>query len=234
MKEKNRDILLKAIGQLPDFKVGKQVQWGRIEVELERQQRMENKIKSSLPEFCAPETLWAKIETRMREQHPVLSQAIEELPDYKAPAGSWRRILDELETSKKKVRRINIRIVTRVAAAVLLIVTIGVGIIKLKSRESDKKMIQEFMSTKDSEFNAEMNLGISSIYNPALCKSNPQICNTELFKSLDKQRTEIEGEIQDMEPLIKGGDPQLMKYYHRLVNEQVEIEKRMVKLIIES
>jgi len=234
MKEKNRDILEKAIGQLPDFKAGKRVQWGCIEAELERQQTMENKIKSSLPEFRAPETLWAKIDARMKAQHPVLSQAIEELPYYKAPADSWRRVQNELETSVKKVRSINIRIVTRVAAAVLLIVTIGLGIVEWKSRESDEKMILEFMSTKDSEFNSDMNLGINSIYNPALCKSNPQICETELFKSLEKQRTEIESEIKKMEPMIKDGDPQLMKYYHRLVNEQVEIEKRMVKLIIES
>jgi gas vesicle protein len=233
MKEKNRDILKRAIEQLPEFKAGKHIRWEQIAGKLERDSMMVSKLKNNLPQFSAPENLWEKIEIRMEAQSPVLSQAIEELPDFKAPADSWNRIKEKMETSANRARKINLRIVTKVAAAAIILVSIGLGSLHLKNRRPDNS-IQDFRSTESSGFPSEMNVGINSIYNPSLCKSNPQICDTELFKLLDQQRSEIEAEIQNMESMIKDGDPQLMKYYHRLVNKQVEIEKRMVKLIIES
>lgn len=73
-----------------------------------------------------------------------------------------------------------------------------------------------------------------SIWNPALCESNPKICNTVFFKELDKQLMDVKGELNLMEPVIQNGDPQMMKYYYRLVNLKVEIEKKMIKIIMES
>lgn len=230
MKEKNRNILKNAIEKLPEFNTAWKETWSRVEVAMVKKEEMEQKLKTGLPQYKAPEILWVKIEEKMKVQHPVLTNAVGVLPAYIAPADSWKRVNVILG---KQARVRHLKIFLRVAVAAIIIFSIGFGINrrKLKS-DNDFPVSAGFPAQLNN--GADYTFGLETVYNPALCKSNPQICSTELFKSLDKQRIEIEGEILNMEPMIKGGDPQFMKYYYRLVNEQVEIEKRMVRLIIES
>ena len=227
MSEKNRNILKHAITQLPGFKIRKPEIWGRIEKVLEKKEKMESALQSGLPHFHAPDALWEKVEAELQAQHPVLRKAISEMPVSTVPAGTWDKI--EILLDKQVSLRIRKRVffMAKMAASILVFMSIAYGI--LKYRENRKENL-----TRTTFERMELSNGIEAIYNPALCKSNPRVCQTELFKDLDRQREEIGKEINTMKTLINNKDPQMMKYYHRLVNERVEIEKRMVKLIIES
>lgn len=234
MKEKNGHILQKAIEHLPKFSMGNTDVWAGIEQELNH--RSVSKPDSpflKLSGYRAPKGLWEKLEARMDKQSPVLYTAIEELPVFATPDNSWNGIEAALSKSRtvrpKKVSSILIR----VSIAATIVFAIGLTVLVYSGRREPNFPVNWQINVNKGLQPGE-NAGIESIYNEALCRSNPQVCQTELFKNLDEQRDEIESEIETMKAMIHNKDPQLMKYYHRLVNEQVEIEKRMVKLILES
>ncbi|MGD2033415.1 MAG: hypothetical protein PVF73_00045 [Bacteroidales bacterium] len=233
MKERNRKIIKRAIRQLPEFEINRPEIWGRIESKLEIMGTQENKLKKNLPQFNAPTVLWNKIETKPEDRKSVLQRAVKDMPVYKAPAGNWKKIHRVLDRSSEKVLKINYSLIGRIAAAVIIVIAAWLGILKLNNREAENTMPED-NGFAGSDFSLDMGAGIKVIYNLAMCRSNPQICETELFRSLNQQRQEIENEIRNLETILRKNDPQLMKYYYRLVNEQVEIEKRMVRLIIGS
>lgn len=198
MKEKNPDILRKAIEDLPVFKVESQYLWEYIERQLPFDSIKEKGTLPKLPEFKAPESVWQKIEI----------------------------VLESAEISKK--RRITPILVKWSAAAAILILA---GYLSLNWFRNYNQQAKYFNA---SQTEIQEGHGIESIYNPALCNNNPQVCSTDLFKELDKQLNEINSELETMKPMIKGNDPQLLKYYYRLENEKAEIEKKMVKIIMQS
>jgi len=226
MKKKNTNILKKAIAELPEFRLNNPEIWPGIEDVLGK----DTKYSTKLPEYKAPENLWQKIEEKLAQQNPNLTNAIQNMPLYKAPVNTWEKIEHELDKNKRIGKGKELRLLIRISAAAILVLSVGVG---LWLRFGNKNTELERLQVKNIEIHQNGD-GIESIYNPALCKSNPQICNTDLFKSLDKELNEIKTEIETMKPMIKGNDPQLMKYYYRLENEKAEIEKRLVKIIMQS
>jgi hypothetical protein len=183
---------------------------------------------NQLPALKAPKGIWKVIEMNLKKHNSLNS-----LPEYKAPAIVWEMIEKELgkEVSLKRGRTIRLLLRTCAAAIILLMSLYSVRVIVNNNMHFNR--LQE-IKRKKSDINIEDETDFKSIYNPALCQSNPQICNTPLFKSLDFELNIIKSEIEEMKPLVKAGDPQLLKYYYRLVNERTEIEKRMVKLIMQT
>ena len=169
--------------------------------------------------------LWESIERQLDRK-----KIFYNLPEYKAPDALWNKVEQGLD--KRKIRRsfFSAHYLARIAAVIILFVSFGI-IIKY---EYGRKYLKEASYLEKPEAKTMNEPGIESIYNSALCKGNPQICNTPLFKSLDKQLNEVKGELDQMKPMIKNGDPQMMKYYYRLEKERVEVEKKMVKIIMES
>jgi len=203
MKEKNRHILKKAIGDMPTFKAQGLNFWEIFDngQNIEPITRFGNPI-SDLPQKIAPEGLWESIEARL------------------------------VKGSKTRQLR-SANYLARVAAAAVIILLIGSGLFFLKhqyTKESfpQRSEIKKIITDRNDDIDFE------SIWNPTLCESNPKICNTVFFKELDKQLMDVKGELNLMEPVIQNGDPQMMKYYYRLVNLKVEIEKKMIKIIMES
>lgn len=225
MKKKNTDILKKAIAELPEFRLNNPEIWPRIEDVL----RKESKFSVKLPEYKAPEGLWNTIEERLNQQVPQLNNAINDLPEQKAPEKIWKNIENELDKTILFRQKKLIPWIIRISAAAVITILVGYFSITWIVETSRRKTF--FSNSKTVESKEE---GFESIYNPALCKSNPQVCSTDLFKSLDNQLNDIKSEIESMKPLIKGNDPQLLKYYYRLENERAEIEKRLVKIIMQS
>jgi len=201
MKEKNRAILKKAIGQLPEYSLKK------------------------------PD-IWIKIENRLNETD--LDKYYLTLPVYKAPDNLWEKVEKELNKKRKLKQNYFFRLMIRISAAAVLILLVGYGILRWDRAKVKIEELQSNSKTEIFKMDNTDDSGIESIYNPALCQSNPQICSTDLFKSLDKELNDIKVEIEALKPMIKGNDPQIMKYYYRLVNERVEIEKRMVKIIMQT
>lgn len=223
MKEKNRNILKRAIDQLPDYHLKENNVWQKIEIDLSKSVD----VLSDLPRLKAPERTWVAIENKLNELESPLGKAISELPEYRAPAVAWKKI--EANLDRKRILPIRNRVffITKIAASVLVLISVAYGIFRYSQNNKEELARDTFESM---EFSA----GIEVIYNKAMCKSNPQICDTELFKSLDRELQELKQELEVLESFMKDDDPQMMKYYHRLVNERVEIEKRMIRLIIES
>jgi hypothetical protein len=118
---------------------------------------------------------------------------------------------------------------TSAAAIVFLLALYGIRVMV-----GDKVKDGQELRTEMPDMNNTEDTGFESIYNPAMCRSNPRICSTPIFKSLDNELNVIKAEIEEMKPMVKGGDPQLMKYYYRLINERTEIEKRLVRLILQT
>ena len=169
--------------------------------------------------------LWKGIEQRLDRK-----KIFDNLPEHKAPSGLWEKV--EQKLNKKPVHRslFSAYYVTRIAASIILLATIGM----LIKYEYIRRSLNEVSHIEKPDAKVMNALGLESIYNSSLCKGNPQICNTPLFKSLDKQLNEVKGELDQMKPMIQNGDPHMMKYYYRLEKERVEVEKKMVKIIMES
>ena len=90
------------------------------------------------------------------------------------------------------------------------------------------------MENQPVELNPAVDMGSSDII-LSQCEKLPEVCKTPLFIELHGQLKEIREEQQKLEQLLKNSqNPRLLKYYYRMENERVEIEKRLVKLFIES
>jgi|WetSurMetagenome_2_1015567.scaffolds.fasta_scaffold404651_2 hypothetical protein len=203
MKEKNQHILKKAIGELPAY-------------------QLEN-LK-----------FWEIFDNQQdKKNNPQFRNLLCDLPKYVAPEGLWKRVEYGLNNRPKNRQSSSFHFLTRVAAMIAIILSIGFGLISIRYRYAIKSLPDSGV-TKKFLTDSKDEMGIMSIWNPALCQGNPQICNTILFKALEKQLNEVKGEIGLMEPMIRNGDPQMMKYYYRLVNLRVEIKKKMVKIMMES
>ena len=160
-----------------------------------------------------------------------ISGTVDRMPEYKAPEGLWEKIELELDKPRLMHRR-SIPVLTRIAAGLLIVISIGLVLRFIKNNDTAGSL--KFSNLSENEIVPLEESEMISIYNPALCQTNPLICNTSLFKELGKQLDEVKGEIDLIGTLIRKDDPQMMKYYYRLENLRVEIEKKMVKLILES
>ena len=146
------------------------------------------------------------------------------------PEHVWAGIQEELDRKKEMpVSKINY---TWAAAAASVILITAFSIYLLVSRYSIKS--PETNYTEKENKIPETGIMNSSIYNPELCKNNPQICKSPVFIDLEKQLHEVKSELDLINGYMRTDDPQMMKYYYRLENTRVEIEKKMVKIILQS
>lgn len=188
------------------------------------------KAISELPDCTLKKkNLWEDIETSLNTKARS-ENFYNKLPQYKAPYDLWGKIEQGLEQNNNSSSLNSIYFLARTAAMIALL--LGIGMI-IKHRYQIKSPENKY-KTEEINIAAEKDTEFESIYNPAICKSNPEICNTQMFKMLDQQLNEVKGEINKMKAMSQKEDPQMMKYFHRLVNERAEIEKKMVKIIIES
>jgi len=217
MKQKDSSILKKAIQGLPVYHLENDEAWSTVSNRMDQFETIHKK----LPVFEAPKEIWGRIEERLNETG-VMDNVKKSTP---------------VSSILKNKTGISIKIKYSVAASIALL--LGLGIWKyIYHIEMNGTIIYTVESSETIEkFQPEINDDTQNTMNTIIsqnCKFRPQVCKTSLYKSLDQQLNDIKKEIETMEPMIKGGDPQLLKYFYRLNNERVEIEKRMVKIIMQS
>ncbi len=197
MKEKNRHILKKAIGEMPVHRLPNEFLWERI-------------IES-------------------RANHQALP---DRLPTFKAPEGVWENIAKELNNKPAIKPRRALQYVRLAAAITGIIMMLGTGWIMIRN-QSGNATRQIAVSGLNNSVTDKVTQS-PLVYDPGLCRSNPRACNTKLFKELDRQWHDVKKELEMLEPEIRHNDPQLTGYFYRLDNLKIEIEKKMLKLILES
>lgn len=156
---------------------------------------------------------------------------VTDLPTWSAPEGLW----DEVEEKLHNIPATRIKTVRLLwqAAAAVIILCIGSGIIIYRHKTATGRATA-LTEPKSHGIVAEDDSGMTFEVNRALREGNPQTFNSALFKALDQQLQDVNTEIRLMKPMIRNRDPQMMKYYYRLVNLKVEIEKKRMKIIMES
>ncbi len=229
MREKKRKILLKAISELPQYSIEGNEVWSSIERELDQQEYDPAHAILQLPVFKTPEKVWDGIENRLNQKKTILKRVIDELPVFKAPDGSWEKI--DIPSRKKHLRLVDFR---KIAVAAILIIALGLGALLVQRQNKSGLTSMDNNYTSDSDEKSSSVGGLESIYNPALCAGNPEVCNSPEFKELAIQMKIVNAELKKLKLLLKQDNFQLRNYYYRLENEKVEIEKQMARLIIKS
>jgi hypothetical protein len=176
------------------------------------------KAIKELPEYKMPDPdLWERIEAQL-DSGPSLK---DKLPSFKAPDTVWGKIEKELDRNPKRFFTIKRTQLLASAAVVILVSAFALYGIKKTGQGKISPGSETVQIT-------------NPIYDPALCENNPDVCKSPAFIDLEKQLGAVKIEIDELEKYMKQDDPQLMKYFLRLENTRVEIEKKMVKMLIQS
>jgi hypothetical protein len=187
----------------------------------EKNRRILNKAIARMPVYRADDNLWDGISEQIYGGY---ASSVGNLPVFKAPESLWGQIDKMLDPPRNHQNGRMLRF-TRIAAAATILLAVGAGLIYIILMNIDKN---------PGTIHTESLTEVSLLYNPSLCQGNPHVCNSPIFRELNRQLTEIKEELVLMEPIVNNEDPQMLKYYYRLENLRVEIEKKMVKMIIES
>jgi hypothetical protein len=239
MKEKNRNILKFALSNLPSFQVGRKGLWESIQkgIEIENKGDKLKKAIEALPSFAAPVGLWSHIEEQLSGREENLRTAIGELPAFNAPAGIWEEIEGQVSRRRRSTSLLYETPVFKVAASIVLLLSLTYLAYRFHMPVKDEtiNMHVEIIDDANNQQIDPIGAEAQPVLNSQLCKGNPQLCNSPQYKQLDMQLKELQVELNKIIELPGSrNDPQLLKYYYRLENERIEIEKRMIKLIIQS
>lgn len=222
MKEVNRHILQNAIKKLPLFKLVKEL-WPSI---LIRVNEANDKTESSynLPEYKAPCHVWNKIENDL-DIEPLLRARLE-LPEFSAPDRVWNKIDSQL----KAPVRLNLKIVFRYAAAIVLLAGTMVGVLQIKSN-SDITYSTEIVPVEHVVIPDNLQTDVTQ----KLCLHNPVACTKPEYIELERQLKDVSKELDKLYHIkAKSNNQQPIKYIYMLENKRIEIEKKMVKMVLET
>jgi hypothetical protein len=239
MKEKKHNILVRAISNLPAFRLRKEGVWDNIKKAIESENKADKlkKAVKTMPAYIAPVGLWSRIEEQLSTRDENLRSAIVELPTFEAPTGIWKGIEEQTSIHRKGIRRLYKTRIFNAAASIVLLLSLTYLAYRFLIPANDETVTAhiEIVDDEDQSGTKPVRVEVPPILNSQLCKGNPQICHSPQFKELDRQLKELQDELNRIisQPGSKN-DPQLLKYYYRLENERVQIEKRMIRLIIQS
>jgi hypothetical protein len=239
MRERKRNILIRAIHTLPSFRLPDKESWEKIEKRMnERAGEVTlKKTLNEMPTYVLPHDIWPGIEEKLTQKDVNLRKAIDDLPAFKVPYDVWKGIKAKAGWQKKTQIGIFKSPVFRIAASILLLVSLTYLAYRFLMPPKDKTISihTETINNGDNLFMKPPRVEMQPVFNSQLCKGNPQICNSPQFKELDRQLKELNQKLNAImkQPGSKN-DPQLLKYYYRLENEKAEVEKRMIKLIIQT
>ena len=191
------------------------------------------KAISNLPQFTPDDQVWKHIETALikeKDQHS-LKKAIGELPFFDAPED----ILDKVQVKTKKYNTIHVILkigyVSAIAASLML------GILLFQDLFIQK---QEFTTYYSEEITSENQLNRINTKDEELdpleamiarkCLELQDICLNPKFSYFHQELEKLEKEQNKIQDLIdSNGDEQLQKYYIRIQNEKIKIQKEFLK-----
>ncbi len=239
MKEKKRNILIRAISNLPAFRLKREGVWDNIKKGIESENKGDKLKKAieALPSYTAPDGLWSRIEEQLSTRDENLRSAIGELPAFEAPTGIWEGIEERTHIWGREIRHLYMTQIFRVAASVALLISLAYLTYRVLHPAKEETISEHIEIVEEDDYPDIRSAGteIRSGFNTQLCKGNPQLCNSPQYKELDRQLKELQEELNKIieQPGSKN-DPQLLKYYYRLENERIQVEKQMIRLIIQS
>ncbi len=195
-----------------------------------------HKAIGQLPESKAPDKIWNQVEKELLNSEKNYQKALNELPSKKAPDKLWQLIEARLDGEKKKVFFIQTRNLLRIAASFAVILTLSfAGIYLFKNRKQSEIFYSVEVINEDKEeiLIEEDNVGLEILEEN--CDNAPEICETPLYIELNAQLKEIKTEQEKLKKEIEmQSNPDLLKFYYRLENEKVMLEKSLIKMFIES
>lgn len=185
-----------------------------------------------LPKNKVPDMVWGRIEDELLNNS--LQKTINELPTFAAPKKIWNDIDNNLVPALKNKIRFYSNTYVRIAASILLI--IGIGFLFYNNmKQSDYKLTYSIEKNYDEIIFNPVSESINTNYIAGNCQKLPEICETPVFKELNSQLSELITEKDKLEKIMENNpDPQLMKFYYKLENKKVSIEKEIIKLFVES
>ncbi len=176
-----------------------------------------------LPGYDAPEGLWESIGAQLT---PALS---DQLPSYTPPAGVWNNLSRELEAAAAvpaKQRKLWPRTLAGVAAALALVITVGLG---LQSGISSQQKVTVAYSQEVAPLksNIDWDEGEESFANAIAeieARNEPKL--NILRHELD-ELTEAREEIKAM--LVSyGDDPQVVRQLAKIERDRSDIYRRII------
>lgn len=235
--EKGRNILLKAIGELPDFRCDDDDLWSRIENNIDTKDEINvSELRGRMPEYDAPKGIWKNIESTLNKMS--YENAIGCLPEHPLPIDIWPGIEKELNKTKKvKPKKIYLSLL-KVAAILIVVVGSSLAIRAIINQNEKRGTISYSVEMIDvGEISNEVNSpGLDKDEHiQTICRNNPIVCSTPQFVELNSQIEDVDKELENIATFLKkDNDPQLQRYYYQLENEKLSIEKKIIKMINES
>ena len=194
------------------------------------------KAINQLPSFKAPNKIWNGIEKALDKNNESLCKAIDDLPSFKAPDKIWSGIEKKLEEQSRKKVLLIPKPFLQIAASIIIIFSIGY-LATYYFRNSDKDVtysIEIIENEMEVDFYPAVDFESTNIIS-SNCQKVPEVCESPIFIELQSQLKELKNEQEKLESMLKNeSNPQLLKFYYRIENERVDIEKKLVKMFVES
>jgi hypothetical protein len=197
------------------------------------------KAIKELPKHTASELCWKNIEKEIANQRKLTDykNAIKDLPTHKAPEEIWANLEKELGTNRKKQNHIKEFRFGLLKIAALLLLIIGFCFFLNKNKGySNKAILQYSIETIGEAPNIDEETGVIKELNSLIqkqCNELPDKCKSEEYIQLNNMLKEIHLEEKKLKLLIsENRDIQLDMYYSRLQDQQIEIQKRILQLMI--
>ncbi len=199
-----------------------------------KKEGLNNAIRN-LPEHNLNEDLWPTILSRLDEEQKLRS-AIDDLPQHELHDDIWD-VVERKMGAKKSVRFLR-RYIIQLAAGLLVLIGMGWFMSQvIQQRVPGNIVYSEEMITIPEDSPQPFNPAIEEIDQSInqFCELRPDKCNSEIFKELQAQLTQIEQARQEVLQLLKkNSNQQLIKYSKRLQNQQVKIKKQLMEYVMKE
>lgn len=216
MTEVNREILTKALAQLPEYTPPEQV-WTGIVTDLAdapQHETLSDAIES-LPKYIPDDGLWNRIEQSLPV--PQAQNIRPQLPQYEPPASVWDAIEQRLPASKQQTiaHRPARRWIGVAATAAVVLLCIGFFFFS-PQRNQQLKYTVEWVNA-DQQWHDENEDAFTLI--SAMCADRPPICGEPEFQSLQKELDFLSAALDEIKNNLSPYDDN-----SQLINALTEIE----------
>ena len=214
MTEVNREILTKALAQLPEYTPQEQV-WIGIVTELADAPQHETLADAleSLPKYSPEDGLWNQIERSLPD--PQARNIRTRLHEYQPPASVWEAIEQRLPEQQRHADKPRRRRIVIAAAAAVLLLCIGFFFFSPLSKEQLQYAIEWVDEDQQWQDENEDAFALISV----MCADRPPICGEPEFQSLQKELDFLSAALAEIKNNLSPYDDNTL-----LINALTEIE----------
>jgi len=243
VKEKNRETLLRALGQLPRHTPPDQV-WEAVQFQLDErdaEQPLRQAIRN-LPDHEPPASLWENIQEAVNEENTELplQRAIAELPSYDPPSFVWEAIEAELgESSKQVAIESSIKVIPLwrrpAVAAGLTALICAMAWLFFAPNDGEKVSMAYSTIEINTDFDDKEELRDEEAFELVMNEFNHQLAmlNDPYLEELKKELDDLDLAKRQLEKVIGayGDDEELIQQITRIEHDRSAVLKEMVNKI---